>query len=109
MQYKHVTITRDQLPFPGEYVANIKCRGFKQVKQFDLVDGLSYCFAPQLNMIQHAEQMNIPVSNDTDLLLRFTQTNNNGVDNSITNNNTNDDQTNTTTTTAESTTTTEPE
>lgn len=107
MQYKHVTITRDQLPLPGEYIANIKCRGFKQVKQFDLVDGLSYCFAPQLNVIQHAEQMNLPISNDTDLLLRFTQTNNN-VDNSIITNNTNDDQTDTTTTTAEPT-TTEPE
>lgn len=104
-KYKHVTITRDQLPLPGEYIANIKCRGFKQVKQFDLVDGLSYCFAPpQLTVIQNLEQMNIPVSNDTDLLLRFRQTNNNdGIDN-----NTNDNQTNTTTTTAEPT-TTEPE
>ena len=86
-KYKRVTITRDQLPLPGEYIANIKCRGFKQVKQFDLVDGLSYCFAPpQLTVMQNLEQMNIPVSNDTDLLLRFTQTNNNDVDNSITNN-----------------------
>lgn len=59
---------------------------------------------PQLTVIQNLEQMNIPVSNDTDLLLRFRQTNNNdGIDN-----NTNDNQTNTTTTTAEPT-TTEPE
>jgi hypothetical protein len=103
-KYKRVTITRDQLPLPGYYVANIKCRGFKQVKQFDLVDGLSYCFAPpQLTVIQNLEQMNIPVSNDTDLLLRFRQTNNNdGIDN-----NTNDNQANTTT--AEPTTTTESE
>jgi hypothetical protein len=104
MQYKKVTITRDQLPLPGEYVANIKCRGFKQVKQFDLHEGLSYCFVPpKLDLMQEAHYMNLPTSNDTDLLAHFTQTNNNCVDN--TDNTENDFQNDTTSNTATAATT----